>query len=84
MSLAWQSVTKTLRISGYSRQIGLYQGERIATPACALARNDRFFDSLRNTPTEVGVFLPETEVFLEKSLDISCIFRYNTPVCVCR
>ena len=23
-----------------------YFGERIATPACALARNDRFFDSL--------------------------------------
>ena len=40
LSLARRSGTKTFRISGYSRQIGLYRGERIATPACALARND--------------------------------------------
>ena len=33
---------KMLRFSGYFRQIGLHQGERIATPVCALVRNDRF------------------------------------------
>ena len=31
-------------------------GERIATPVCALARNDRFFDSLKHLPQASAFF----------------------------
>ena len=34
-------------------------GERIATPVCALARNDRFFDSLKHLPQASAFFLEQ-------------------------
>ena len=52
----WESVHKSIFFFLKNKKNRLFE-KRIATPVCALARNDKVFDSLRATAEAVALLL---------------------------